>query len=241
MYRILVVAAPVALSASASAAFTGFAVTYTALNYQGIALERWEVFAQFNGPTDTLVNCFNLRHVGAAETNVDTPLTGFWHKDNASSNGGVLSQTFGTWNPSQTGSATLNRPYDSYLTIGGQATATNTTSADPAWTSGGNADLRSWNRPDLPDNGTIGWFNSSPPNLQGRVGIAPNTATDVKIGQFVATAGEYHGCFELTVGYQGPGISAVSFATGTFGLHPIPEPACTLLLAGIARGKRRRS
>ena len=58
----------------------------------------------------------------------------FYHKDNSDYNGGVLGKQFGTWAPTLTGSATLHRPYDSFLTIGGTATATNSTASRPAST-----------------------------------------------------------------------------------------------------------
>ncbi len=200
---------------SADAAFTRYFVTTTAVSLNGQQLRVSTLWARFNGPTDTVLNVYNL---GAIE---GSQLTGFWHKDNAdSSSSGVLSQEFGTWDPAQTGSSTANRPYDSYLTIGGIATPTNTTYADPSWTSGGNADARSWNRPDLPTNGIIGWFNANPPNHQGRVGLAGNTLTDVRLGQFVTSENEnLNRSYTLTIAYNdGVAGSAVQFATGTFNL-----------------------
>jgi hypothetical protein len=196
------------------------------------------LWARFNGPTDTGFNVFNL---GAIE---GSQLTGFWHKDNAdSSSPGVLSQEFGTWDPAQTGSSTANRPYDSYLTIGSQALATNTANADPSWTAGGNADARSWNRPDLPNNGTLGWFNSNPTNLQGRVGQPGNTATDVRLGQFVLSASDTAlRTFSLEIGYNsGVAGAPVQFGVGHFNLGAVPAPGAVALLglAGLA-GRRRR-
>jgi len=202
------------------------------------AYTLYTVAARFEGPTDTLLNCFNFGSAGGS-------MTGFWHKDNASYNSGVLSQSFGTWNPSQSGSATLNRPFDSYLTIGGQAAGTNTTNADPSWVSGGNADARSWNRPDLPNNGTLGWFNSNPPNVQGRVGGSPGLASNlVRIGQFVLTASDptQSGIgrdYVVTLGYNsGVAGTPVQFATAVFSL-PAPGAIALLGLAGLA-GRRRR-
>ena len=227
--------AGLAIASSASAAFTGFVVTSVDVTNSGQSLRVYTVAARFEGPTDTLLNCFNFGSAGGS-------MTGFWHKDNASYNSGVLSQSFGTWNPSQSGSATLNRPFDSYLTIGGQAAGTNTTNADPSWVSGGNADARSWNRPDLPNNGTLGWFNSNPPNVQGRVGQPGNTATDVRLGQFVVAGSDTAArSFTLTLGYNnGVAGSAVQFATSTFGWGvPAPGAIALLGLAGLA-GRRRR-
>ena len=227
-----------AIASTASASFTGFVVTSTNVSSSGQNLTVYNVSARFNGPTDTLLNCFNFGGVGS------TLMTGFWHKDNAYYNSGILSQEFGTWNPSQTGSVPNNRPFDSFLVIGGQATPTNTTNADPSWVSGGTGagagDSRSWNRADLPNNGTLGWFNSNPPNNQGRVGGAGNTATDVRLGQFVLSANDAAlRNYTLTLGYNnGVAGSAVQFATGTFSL-PTPGAIALLGLAGLA-GRRRR-
>jgi len=230
--------AGLAVAGSASASFVSFVVNPVGVTTGGQSLTVYTLWARFNGPTDTILNAFNLGGVGGSS------MTGFWHKDNAYYNSGVLSQEFGTWNPSQTGSVTLNRPFDSFLTIGGQATPTNTTNADPSWVSGGNADARSWNRPDLPTNGTLGWFNSNPPNNQGRVGQLNNTSTDVRLGQFVLSANDAAAAanlrtYTLTIGYNdGIAGSAVAFATSTFSL-PAPGAVALIGLAGLV-GRRRR-
>jgi len=230
--------AGLAVAGSASATFVNYVVTSTTASTAGQNLIAYTLWARFDGPTDTVLNAFNLGAVGGSS------LSGFFHKDNAYYNSGVLSQEFGTWNPSQTGSVPNNRPFDSFLVIGGHATPTNTTNADPSWVSGGNADARSWNRPDLPNNGTLGWFNSNPPNNQGRVGQLNNTATDVRLGQFVISATDAASIanlrtYTLTLGYNnGVAGSAVQFATSTFSL-PTPGAIALLGLAGLA-GRRRR-
>ena len=224
--------AGLAVSGMASAAFVSFEVVSTAVSNSGQSLVRYEVFARFNGPTDTVLNAFNFGAVGGSAASYG----GFWHKDNFdSSDPGQLSQTVGTWAPQATGSASANRPFDSFLLIGGNPVLSNSTNADPSWGA-----ALSWNRVDLPSNGTIGWFNSNPPNLQGRVGTAPNTATDVKIGQFILSAGDSAPrTYTLTLRYNDgvPG-SAVQFGTGTFSL-PAPGAVALLGLAGLA-GRRRR-
>ncbi|MEY5033477.1 MAG: hypothetical protein RL354_2508, partial [Planctomycetota bacterium] len=83
----------------AEAEFVGFVVTSTVLSNSGQQLRIFTVAARFNGPTDTVVTCYNL-----ASTSGAAALSGFWHKDNAYYNSGVLSQEYGTWSPSQTGS-----------------------------------------------------------------------------------------------------------------------------------------
>ena len=227
-----------------SAAFVGFVATVTQVTSGGTNLDQVRVVARFNGPTDTVLNAFNLVYQGGAS--VSDPYGAFWHKDNSDYNGGVLSKQYGTWAPTLTGSATLNRPFDSFLTIGGTATATNTSNADPSWNSGGSGShaggAAGWNRADLLNNGTMGWFNSSPPNFQGRVGVSPNTATDVLVGQFVIDRNAFAGNWSLTIGFNDgvPG-SAVQFGTGSFAIGVIPAPGAIALLglAGLA-GRRRR-
>ena len=227
-----------------SAAFVSYVATVTQVTSGGILLDQVRVVARFNGPTDTVLNAFNLVYQGGAT--VADPYGAFWHKDNSDYNGGVLSKQYGTWAPTLTGSPTLNRSFDSFLVIGGTATATNTSNADPSWNSGGSGSHaggpNGWNRADLLNNGTMGWFNSSPPTLQGRVGVAPNTATDVLVGQFVIDRNAFAGNWSLTIGFNdGVAGSAVQFATSTFGIGVVPAPGAIALLglAGLA-GRRRR-
>ena len=172
-------AATLAVTSFAAATLTGWSVTATNVTNSGQALTRYEVFGTFNGATDTLLNVFNFQATGGWAAHTDAA-AGFWHKDNASGNTGVLMQEFGTWAPSAVGSATLNRPFDSFLLIGGTPSGMNATTADPSW-NGGGANPDGWSMAQLPLYNDLGWFNASPPNLQGRVGTAPNTATTVKV------------------------------------------------------------
>ena len=193
----------------------------------GTELDVYVLYARFNGATDTVLNAFNFNRIDASQTNM------FFHKDNASGNSGVLQTAFGTWNPALTGSATLNRPYDSYLTIGGLPSATNGTSADPSW---GNP--LSWNRPDIPAGQQCGWFAPGG-SIAGRVGQAGNTANSVILGQFVIGRDVNAGTFNISIGYNSgvPG-TPVQFADGTFNL-PAPGAIALLGLAGLT-GRRRR-
>ena len=215
----------------ASATWTDFYTVKTQTSNSGINLDVYQLFARFNGPTDTVLNAFNLDR-----TNASGILNGFYHKDNDSSNGGVLTTAFGTWNPALTGSATLNRPFDSYLTCGGLPTAANGTSADPSW---GNP--LSWGRPDIPSGQQCGWFAPGG-SIAGRVGQAGNTANSVILGQFVIGRDVNAGTFNISIGYNSgvPG-TPVQFADGTFVLGAIPAPGAIALLglAGLT-GRRRR-
>jgi hypothetical protein len=179
--KTLAVAAVGALGAMAperasDAAFTGYTVVATLVSNSGQNLVRYEVFANFNGPTDNVLNVFNFQAQGGWGANLNAA-SGFWHKDNSDYSGGVLGQAYGTWAPQLTGSVTANRPFDSFLLIGGLPTSTNSSSADPSWGLAG-AGAAGWGVAQIPvavvdQSNTLGWFNSSPPNLQRRVGVSP--------------------------------------------------------------------
>jgi formylglycine-generating enzyme required for sulfatase activity len=218
--------APVLAAASVvgtvEAAFTGYTVVATPVTSGGQNLVRYEVFANFNGATDTVLNVFNFTSTGASAG--EDAYGNFWHKDNSDYNGGVLSTEYGTWAPQLVGGATTNRPFDSFLLIGGNPSGTNTSNCDPSWNSGGSGShagsAAGWSRADLVNNPTIGWFNSSPPNNQGRVNVAPNTATQVKLGQFVLSQGHGTRTYSLRTAYNN-GQPPVVFADATFTLCSI--------------------
>ena len=220
-----------AVSSVSSATFVEFYTVKTQVSDSGIALDVYVLYARFNGATDTVLNAFNFNRTDASQTNM------FFHKDNASGNTSVLQTAFGTWNPALTGSATLNRPYDSYLTIGGLPSATNGTSADPSW---GNP--LSWNRPDVPNGQNAGWFAPGG-SIAGRVGQAGNLADSVRLGQFSVARDSVAGLWNLKIGYDnGVAGSAVQFAESTFSLGaavPTPGAIALLGLAGLT-GRRRR-
>jgi hypothetical protein len=219
-----------AVSSVASATFVEFYTVKTQTSNSGVNLDVYTLYARFDGATDTVVNAFNFN--GFAGAVMDQ----FWHKDNtpdANSDTGVLSKAFGTWAPQQTGSGTANRPFDSYLTIGGMAGVNNSTQADPSWGA-----ALSWNRADVPNNQNVGWFNGNPPNLQGRVGNTGNLADSVRLGQFVLDRDFNAGTFNLKVGYTDGVSTTVQFAESSFAL-PAPGAVALLGLAGLA-GRRRR-
>jgi hypothetical protein len=229
--KLTALALAAAVSSVASATFVEFYTVKTQTSNSGINLDVYTLYARFNGATDTVLTAFNFNRTDGSATNL------FYHKDNAYYNTGVLMKEFGTWAPSQAGSITLNRPFDSFLTIGGNATPTNTTNADPSWTGAG-----SWNRPDVPNGSNVGWFNSNPPNIQGRVGQTGNLADSVRLGQFSMDRDAAASTWNLKIGYNnGVAGSPVQFAEATFTLGVIPAPGAIALLglAGLA-GRRRR-
>jgi hypothetical protein len=224
--KIAAFALAAAVTSVSSATFVDYVVTKTQTSNSGVDLDVYTLWARFDGATDTIVNAFNFNRLDGSATNM------FYHKDNASYNDGVLMKAFGTWNPAQTGSNSANRPFDSYVTIGGQALGTNSTNADPSW------GVLSWTRPDVPNGANVGWFNSNPPNLQGRVGVGANTATDVRLGQFVVDRNANGGTWNLKIGYTDGVTTTVQFAETSFSL-PAPGAVALLGLAGLA-GRRRR-
>ena len=217
-----------AVSSVSSATFVEFYTVKTQVSDSGIALDVYVLYARFNGATDTVLNAFNFNRTDASQTNM------FFHKDNASGNTSVLQTAFGTWNPALTG-GNLNRPYDSYLTIGGLPTATNGTSADPSW---GNP--LSWNRPDVPNGQNAGWFAPGG-SIAGRVGQAGNLADSTRLGQFSIARDSDAGVWNMKIGYNnGVAGSAVQFAESTFAIGvPAPGAIALLGLAGLT-GRRRR-
>ena len=228
--KLVAISLAAAVSSVASAAFVEFYTVRTEVSTGGVDLDQYVLFARFDGATDTVLSCSNWNALPGAITNA------FFHKDNSDDNGGVLSTAYGTWATQQVGSATNNRPFDSFLSIGATNGLTSSTNADPSWTTAGPL---GWNRADLPSGFNVGWFNSSPPNLQGRVGVAGNSADSVRLGQFVIARGANVGTFTLRVSYNaGTAGAQLQNETGFFTL-PAPGAIALLGLAGLA-GRRRR-
>ncbi len=170
----------------ARADFLRFTVFSSSAITSGQSLTRHELFAIFDGTSDNVLNVINFRAHGGWVGHEDAA-QGFWHKDlSSTANPGVLSQTSGTWAPNLVGSVTANRPFDSFLMIGGRPNGQNSSLADPAWNSGAN--LSGWHAAQIPLRNDLGWFNLSLTNYQGRIGNSPNTPTSVKLGQFVLSA-----------------------------------------------------
>jgi hypothetical protein len=227
--KLMALALAAAVSSTASAAFVEFYTVKTQTSNSGVNLDVYVLYARFDGATDTVLNAFNLNGLAGSTMNA------FYHKDNSDEdNPGQLSQSVGSWAPQATGSATANRPFDSYLVIGGNPVLANSTNADPSWGA-----ALSWNRADIPNGLNVGWFNSNPPNLQGRVGNTGNTADSVRLGQFVIARDFNAGTFNIKIGYNsGVAGAPVQFAESTFNL-PAPGAVALLGLAGLA-GRRRR-
>jgi len=211
--------ATLAIAGAASADFTGYSTVRT----ESGAYVKYELFGNFSGATDTVLNAFHITLVSGTTT--------FYHAD--ALNGGVTSAVAGTWNPQF---VLVPGAMDSYVCIGGGEgfASGNSTAADPDWGAAG------FNAAQIPyGNGNMGpgWFNQNPPNLQGRV----NAQGQVKLGQFVVASDAADATIRLKLGFNNGQGGGVQFADSTFTLGAIPAPGAVALLglAGLA-GRRRR-
>ncbi len=235
------------------ASFVGFFVSSNQVSLGGNNLIVYTLTARFDESSDTVFRALDLYTENAAW------LEGFWHKDNHGNpaTNGLLSQEFGTWNPRRTGSVTANRPYDSYLTIGGIARPSNVTQVEGAWFDGNKNTPRVWDQADLPMGNGFSWYNEESSSVylgdeiaQGRAGNSPGVApTDVRLGQFVLSEGHEARTFSMSImyrsGYSLSDDDEYGFETGsgTFTLgDPIPGPSALALsaIAGLLSRSRRR-
>ncbi len=216
-----VVASVLGMFTVARADFISVRVRWTPRSNAGVNYLRWTISAQFSGPTDTVLWVSNLSLPAGgsgAPAHADTLAL--------AQAGAVPTNLAGTWNPRAVLADAGLAGLDSYVTIGGVASPTNTTQADPQWTSGGNADARGWDRPDLPSNGLIGWFNANPQNLQGRVGNSPGLESyEVRLLEVTYACSTAMPFQSFTIAYNSgqPG-SAIRFATAALPLGGVPPP-----------------
>jgi hypothetical protein len=121
--------------------------------FDGVTYAVIDVYAEFDFETVEVVNVYDVDLSNLAGSS-------FIHEDFAG----------GSWLPSLSNPATS--AIDTYVTIGGDAGANNTTSLDPEF---GGAMV------DVPASGA-GWYNSSPPNLQG---LSDPETSRTLVGRFV--------------------------------------------------------
>lgn len=221
-------AAALGAAGSASAAFVGAYFDSYAVNVGGVNYAVIDAYAQFDNTADTVLSIFNtsISNIGGAA---------FKHNDSSTLGAGP-----GSWSVT----ACLDIPgigvvptNDSFVTIGGTPGPTNTTSLDPTFTPATAA---------VPPN-NAGWFNSSPPNLQGRVN---STTLRTFIGRFVKTGISTPAAlsFAFNMGYnQGSGTGNQFAYNNGAGRGPefvvayVPAPGALALLglAGFAARRRR--
>ena len=199
------------IASDARAAFVRLVITAIDVDEAGKQLTVYTVAARFDGPNDAVIMAYQL---GSEKPD---NFKGFWHRDLTTApteeSEPALTQDAGTWNPTLVGSVKTNRPFDSYLTIGGEAGQRNSTIADPSWAKA-DGGSRSWTRPDLPATGLTGWYVAARgPASSGRAGNSKNyeingkptlenAATDVRLAQFVLSRGHAPREFTLTVAWN---------------------------------------
>jgi len=224
-------AAILGVSGVASASFVGAVFDSYAVEVDGQSYAVIDAYIEFDSPEDTVLSIFN-----AAITNVNG--SAFHHNDFNTLGGGA-----GLWNVTDTGNLPgfLSPDNDSFVLIGGAVadpTSPNSTSLDPSFDPAGGGTVAE----------NAGWFNSNPPNLQGRVD-ADTLRTWVARFVIEGTDSAETLSFAFNMGYnQGLGTgNQFAFNDGaTRGPEilvdyvPAPGAIALLGLAGLA-GRRRRN
>ena len=218
------------VAATASADITGaYVVGYsvTAADFDGndVTVNVQDLYLSSDDAADTALNVFNYNAGGDAATSYFQSFTGTG------------------WQPTNLGGpfdAPALRLADSFVTIGGFAQDTIIPEQAPGAGAGTGLDPNFGGNLAAFPGDLAGWYNGSPPSLNGQVGMLPGTlGMGVLVGRFA-----YDGDFDLTgsmlevtwnQGLGTPGIQA-GFEVN------IPAPGALALLgvAGLA-GRRRRN
>ena len=220
------------LTAAASADITGaYVLSYsvTAADFDGsdVTVNVQDLYLSSDDAADTALNVYNLNLVESAQVNYFQSFTGTG------------------WQPTNLGGpfdAAALRLADSFVTIGGFAQDTIIPEQAPGAGAGTGLDPNfGGNSASMP--GTdAGWYNGSPPSLNGQVGSVPETSGDliglgVLVGRFA-----YDGDFDL-IGSTlevtwNQGLGTPGQQEG-FVVTPAPGALALLGLAGLG-GRRRR-
>ena len=213
------------VAATASADITGaYVVSYsvTAEDFGGasVSVNVQDLYLSSDDAADVVLNVYNLQLVAAAQVSYFQSFTGTgWQPTN-------LSGPFDT--------AAL-RSADSFVTMGGFAAGGMAEQAPGAGSGTGLDPNFGGNNANYPGN-LAGWYNSSPPSLNGQV-VDNDGTLGVLIGRFA-----YDGDFSLegsalevtwNQGLGTPGVQAGFIVT------PAPGVLALLGLAGLS-GRRRR-
>ena len=231
--NILTLAATAAISGTAMADITGaYVVNYsvTAADYDGAESTVYvqDLYLSSDDAADVALNVFNYNASGTAASSYFQSFTGTG------------------WQPTNLGGpfdAPLLRLGDSFVTVGGFEQGVAQPEQAPNAGAGTGLD------PNFGGNGAAapgdlaGWYNGSPPSLNGQVGAVPEFSGDliglgVLVGRFTtleAGSDLQGGTLEVTwnQGLGTPGQQA------GFTIAPAPGALALLGLAGIA-GRRRR-
>ena len=219
------------LAAAASADITGaYVVSYsvTAEDFGGtaVSVNVQDLYMSSDDSADTLLNVFNMNLASTAQVDYFQSATGTgWLPSNL---GGIFDTP-------------ALRLADSFVTIGGFAQDTLLPEQAPGAGSGTGLDPNFGGNSAMMPGTDAGWFNSSPPNLNGQVGqvaaLGGGLGLGVLIGRF-----SFDGDFTLegstleVTWNQGIGTPGDQAA---FTVTPAPGAMALLGLAGLA-GRRRR-
>ena len=231
--NILTLAATAAISGTAFADITGaYVVNYsvTASDFDGsdVTVNIQDLYLSSDDGADTALNVFNYNASSTAASSYFQSFTGTgWQPTN-------LGGPFDT---------PALRLADSFVTIGGFAQ--NTIAPEQAPGAGGGTGLD----PNFGGNGAAapgnlaGWYNGSPPSLNGQVGAVPENNGDlIGLGVLVGRFSTVEAGSDLTGGTLevtwNQGLGTPGQQAG-FTIAPAPGALALLGLAGIA-GRRRR-
>lgn len=219
-----------ALAAPSGADFTGIAVNESIVGDKMVA----DVYATFSsnpeGAVDVLLNVFNV------DMEFSQGFGAFIHNDFVG----------GSWAPQ----FSSNPAMDTFCVIGGEANFGNSTNADPNWGPAG------FNQIPIPP--LAGWFNSNPPNLQGKArevalfdacGSGTYSGFATRIMRLVFNFGSPQAStLTLTGAYtnnKGLGTPAeqgtFNFSENLGGCIPAPAAMASIGLAALVGVRRRRA
>ena len=220
------------VAATASADITGayvvgYSVTATDFDGSAVTVNIQDLYLSSDNGADVALNVFNY---SASDTAADSYFQSF---------------TGTGWQPTNLGGpfdTPALRLADSFVTIGGFAQNTIAPEQAPDAGAGTGLDPNFGGNSAAAPGAEAGWYNGSPPSLNGQVGAVPETdgnliGLGVLVGRF-ATIGESDligGTLEVTwnQGLGTPGEQA------GFTITPAPGALALLGLAGLANRRRR--
>jgi uncharacterized protein (TIGR03382 family) len=222
------------VASTASASITGaYTVNYSveAADFDGgiVSVNVKDLYLSSDDAADTVLNVYNLNMAAAGQVTYFQSFTGTG------------------WQPTNLGGpfdAAALRLADSFVTIGGFAQDTIVPEQAPGAGSGTGLDPNFGGNGATAPGALAGWYNGSPPSLNGQVGQVPqgpggSFGLGVLIGRFAS-----EGDFDLTdstlevTWNQGLGTPGVQ---GGFTVNvPAPGTFAFLGLAGLVGGRRRR-
>ena len=220
------------VAATASADITGayvYSYSVTAADFDGgeVTVNVQDLYLSSDDASDTALNVFNYNAGANAATSYFQSFTGTG------------------WQPTNLGGpfdAPALRLADSFVTIGGFAQDTLLPEQAPGAGAGTGLDPNFGGNDAAAPGADAGWYNGSPPSLNGQVGAVPEADGDliglgVLVGRF-ATVGESDligSTLEVTWN-QGLGTPGQQ---GGFTVTPAPGAIALLGLAGLANRRRR--